>query len=194
MKPFEEKACVRRILNGEKDQFRFIIRQYERLVLHIVGRIITNRAEQEEVAQTVFVKVYEKLKTFRFQSQLSTWIGHIAYHTALNHVRDSKKWTQALSIDQNDSTGALQWTSSEKNPEQILLQDQQQQFLAEAIENLPMQYRQVITLFHLEQMSGKEIGTVMDLPENTVKSHLFRARRMLKEWLLIHYDFEETSP
>ena len=67
--------------------FRLLIKQHERLVAHMIGRVVKNREESEELCQDVFLKVYEKLSEFSFKSKLSTWIATIAYRHAINQIR-----------------------------------------------------------------------------------------------------------
>ena len=86
----DDKTLVSRVLIGDMQAFRLLIQQNERLVAHMVGRVIKNREELEEICQDVFMKVYDKLGEFGFQSKLSTWIGTIAYRLALNTLRKNK--------------------------------------------------------------------------------------------------------
>src|SRR6188474_2697767 len=86
----DDRNLVRRIQDGDMHAFRYLIRQHERLVLHMVGRVVSNEAEREELCQDVFMKVYNSLGTFSFQSKLSTWIATIAYRHGLNHLRSMK--------------------------------------------------------------------------------------------------------
>ena len=75
----EDRALVSKVLNGDMNAFRLLIRQHERLVAHMVSKVVKSAEEREEVCQDVFLRVYEKLNEFNFQSRLSTWIATIAY-------------------------------------------------------------------------------------------------------------------
>lgn len=92
----DDRELVSRILSGETQAFRLLIRQQERLVAHMVGRLIDQHEDREEICQDVFMKVFEKLGDFNFQSQLSTWIATIAYRQAINHLRKRKVLTADL--------------------------------------------------------------------------------------------------
>ncbi len=82
-----EQRLVRRVLQGDLQAFREIISQYEKLVSLIVWRTTGSKADHEDLCQEIFIKVYEKLNSYRTESRLSTWVGKIAYHHCLNHVR-----------------------------------------------------------------------------------------------------------
>src|SRR4051812_28786223 len=83
----DDKALVSRVLSGDMTAFRALIKKHERLVSHMVGRLVKQEEDREELCQDVFMKVYDKLGEFAFQSQLSTWIATIAYRHGINHLR-----------------------------------------------------------------------------------------------------------
>ncbi|MEJ1236648.1 sigma-70 family RNA polymerase sigma factor [Chryseolinea sp. T2] len=174
----DDRALVRRIQDGDMHALRVLIRQHERLVQHMVGRVVANEVEREELCQDVFLKVYNSLGTFAFQSKLSTWIATIAYRHALNHLRGKR--SAMLELPTDDSTAVFVETQT---PETAMSESDLNDHVKKLIERLPLQYKMIINLYHIEEMSYAEIGTIMELPEGTVKSYLFRARAMLKEYV-----------
>jgi RNA polymerase sigma-70 factor (ECF subfamily) len=169
---------VQQILNGNSNAFRFLVSKHQRLVAHIVGRIVQRREDVEDISQEVFMKVYRKLKLFRGDSKLSTWIAKIAYNTSISHIRRSKN---ELSYDE---TPALVANESDEMLNQIGIErEEAKKYLLELIEELPVHYRTVLTLFHLEEFSYREIEEITEMPEGTIKSYLSRARKILKEKL-----------
>jgi len=174
----DDRDLVRRIQDGDMHAFRFLIRKHERLVLHMVARVVTSEQEREEICQDVFLKIYNSLGTFSFQSKLSTWIATIAYRHALNHLRGKRIFTMDLPTD--DSAAVFIETET---PESTVSEMDLNIHVRKLIERLPMQYRTIINLYHMEEMSYAEIAGIMELPEGTVKSYLFRARAMLKEYI-----------
>jgi RNA polymerase sigma-70 factor (ECF subfamily) len=184
-----EQTLVEDILGGNRGAFRALVQQYERLVRQIVGRLVGNDADREDVAQDVFVKVYEHLGEFRGECKLSSWIGRIAYNTALNHVQKKRpelyedRWPGERTVDSECSGGS--------GPDEDSEYRDLSRRLHEEIDRLPLHYGIVLTLFHLCDMRYEEIAEVIQLPVGTVKSHLFRGRQALKEQLLAHYDMEE---
>src|SRR5882757_9577326 len=173
----EDRALVSRVLEGERQAFRMLIKQHEALVAHMIGRLIKREEDCEELCQDVFLKVYEKLGEFNFQSKLSTWIATIAYRHGINYIRKRK-------IELSDIPDEERFTShfiSDDDPEEALEDRQMDELLMKMIVELPSQYKVVLTLFHVDGMNYNEIGEVTGMPEGTVKSYLFRARNLLKE-------------
>ena len=171
----DDQALIEKVLSGDRQALRWLIKRYERLVGHVVGRIVKNENEREEVCQDVFLKVHDKLGSFRGDAKLSTWIVTIAYRTSLNFVQKKKTETVSLSEVKDlqvPATGVSQ-----------LEEDDLKRTLEAGIMQLPLQYRTVITLFHLEEYSYDEVCEVTGMALGTVKSNLFRGRKMLKELL-----------
>ena len=151
----------------------------------MVSRIVNRTEDCEDISQEVFLRVYQRLSTFRFQSKLSTWIATLAYRTALNHLKKEEKHvTESLdhvreyALDLPDAAEQLNKKATSA-------------FVHEQISQLPVHYRTVLTLFHLEEMSLAEIQEITDMPAGTVKNYLFRARKLLKDRLQARFINEE---
>ena len=86
----DEKQLVKQVLSGSDSAIRLLISKYERLVVHMVARVITDDMDREEICQDVFIKVIDKLSSFHFDSKLSTWIATIAYRMAVNFAKKKK--------------------------------------------------------------------------------------------------------
>jgi RNA polymerase sigma factor (sigma-70 family) len=172
----DDRVLVSQILDGNMQAFRTLIKLNERLVAHMVGRIIKNKEEHEEVCQDVFLKVYNRIGEFNFQSKLSTWIATIAYRHAINATRRIK---QSFTNIPDDEEGLTHFVSAE-TPEQMMADRDMDEYVLRLIESLPPQYKVVLTLYHVEGMSYEEIGKITEMPEGTVKNYLFRARTLLK--------------
>jgi RNA polymerase sigma factor (sigma-70 family) len=185
----DPRQLVDRILHGDPGAFKQLVKDHERLVGQVVFRMIPADSDREDLCQDIFVKVYQNLDTFRFDSKLSTWITRIAYTTCLNHLEKKKILLfedcspEGSTLDDCRSEGGdpEQWTGSRQTAVRI----------CEEIDHLPVVYGTILSLFHLQEMSYDEIGQILSLPEGTVKSYLFRARKMLKERLLVRYRVEE---
>ena len=83
----DDQSLVKSILNGNTQAFSFLIKKYEKLVFHMIQKLTNDQVVVEELAQDVFMKAYEKLPGFRFESKLSTWLATIAYRHTINHLR-----------------------------------------------------------------------------------------------------------
>jgi RNA polymerase sigma factor (sigma-70 family) len=173
----DDHALVSKIINGDKRAFRLLIKRHERLVAHMVGRLVDRNEDREELCQDVFLKVYEKIAEFNFQSKLSTWIATIAYRAGINHLR--KKKIELSDIPEEESF--TDHFISDINPHESLEENEIETMTLKLIEQLPPHYKTILTLYHVDQMNYNEIGEVTGLPEGTVKNYLFRARNLLKE-------------
>ena len=170
-----DKYLVSEVLSGNKEAFIKLIRQYEGLVLHIVTPLVGITEDREDICQDIFIKVYEKLDTFRFQAKLGTWIGNIAYNTAVNFLKKSKRFSFGEYEDEFHGEIA----DDDQSP--LLIREEDIGLLNNAIEQLGELQRTVIVLFYKEELSLEDINIVMEIPINTIKSHLFRARQALKK-------------
>lgn len=184
----DDRALVSQVLSGDRQAFRMLIKQHERLVGHMIARLIDRPEDREELCQDVFMKVYEKLGEFSFQSKLSTWIATIAYRHGINHLRKSRIEISELP---EDGYGREFFIGGE-NPEEMLADKQLDEIVFQLIEKLPAQYKAILTLYHVQDMSYPEIVEITGLPEGTVKSYLFRARQMLKEKVKTYLGKEEV--
>jgi RNA polymerase sigma factor (sigma-70 family) len=173
----DEQAFVSRVKNGDKQAFRLLIQQHERLVGHMIGRLIKQSEDREELCQDVFLRVFDRISEFNFQSKLSTWIATIAYRHAINHLRKQKMEYSELP---GDETWADRFVER-ADPEEILAEKDMESWVLKLVDQLPVQYKTVLTLYHLDGMNYAEIGSVTEMPEGTVKNYLFRARQLLKE-------------
>ncbi|GAB4372969.1 MAG: sigma-70 family RNA polymerase sigma factor [Calditrichia bacterium] len=187
----EDRQLIEKILSGNAGEFENLIRKFQRLVMHIVFRIIPNSSDQEDLCQEIFLKIYQNLETFRFESKLSTWIGRIAYNMCLNHMEKKKLPLQDSEFRELEMED---FYKPDTTPplDNIEKTDWYQKIYSE-IDKLPFKLRTILTLFHLDGFSYQEIGEIMSLPEGTVKSYLFRARRQLKESLISKYKYEVHS-
>ena len=185
-----DAELVQQILNENNNAFRYLVAKHERLVLHVVGRIIQRNDEVEDVCQEVFIKVFRKLKGFKGDARLSTWIATIAYNTGISHVRKKARQPE----QSYDEQPALIFAEHDTALNQKLVErDEVKAYLMKLIEQLPLHYRTVLTLFHLEEFSYKEIEQITEMPEGTIKSYLSRARKLLKEKLEQVAEKEKTN-
>lgn len=178
-----------------------MIRLYERLVTAMVFKMVDLPADREDICQDVFLKIFSHLKTFKFDCKLSTWIAQITYNTCLNYLQkkktlllddvfatDNNEEEEPSSYAENIIGNFMQQTAA--TPYDLLQQTETITHLQKAIEHLPILFRTLVQLYHIEEVSYTEIAQITQLPLNTVKSYLFRARKMLKSFLqnnqLIH--------
>ncbi len=191
----EDQLLVEKVLRGDTGSFAVIIKKTERLVAQIIFKMITFPEDRKDLAQEVYLKVYKNLKGFQFQSRLTTWIAQITYNACINHLRKKKLVLVddgAMIERENEVIETLQnkWHAGRNDSETFLFNKELAQILQAEIEKLPPLYRTLITLFHNEELSYIEIVEITGLSEGTLKSYLFRARKKLRENILLHYKKE----
>lgn len=184
-----DAELVKQITSGNSNAFRFLVAQHQRLVLHVVGRIVQRQEDVEDICQEVFIKVFRQMKNFRGESKLSTWIARIAYNTGITHIRKDKQ--QVHSYDEHPALVAGEFDGN--SSQHFMEQEEVKKYLLQKIEELPLHYRTVLTLFHLEEFSYREIEEITGMPEGTVKSYLSRARAILKAKLEMVAEKEKTN-
>jgi len=172
-----DTELINQILDGNMNAFTFLVNRYQKLVVHITGRLIQRQEELEDVCQEVFIKVYQNLGKYRNACKLSTWIATIAYNTGINYLRKFRKFEE---VNPEDSVALRNLTDFRAENYEVT---DLKRYIREQIELLPVQYRTVVTLFHLEEFSYQEIEQITGMPEGTVKSYLFRAKALLREKL-----------
>jgi RNA polymerase sigma-70 factor (ECF subfamily) len=183
----DDRSLVTLVASGDRQAFKLLIKQHERLVAHMVGRLIDRHEDREELCQDVFLKVYEKIGEFNFQSKLSTWIGTIAYRHGINHLRKKKIELKDISEERDQGHHFI----DTNNLSETLEDNEMNALVIKFIDNLSPQYKLVLTLYHLDSMSYPEIGEITGMPEGTVKSYLFRGRQLLKNNLKKYLGKEE---
>jgi RNA polymerase sigma-70 factor (ECF subfamily) len=193
-----DQDLVKRVLGGDTHAFGIIVKNTENLVARIVFELIKNDGDRKDIAQDIYLKAFQKLSGFKFQSKLSTWIGQISYNTCIDHLR-KKKLLLAATISgenegiENDMLDVMNVTNGfvSKSADITVVEKNVSEIVKTEIEKLSPVYKTLITLYHNEELSYDEIGQITGLPAGTVKSYLFRARRELKNNLLLNYTKEE---
>lgn len=178
---FSDQVTVSNILNGNIQSFALVVKDTEKLVTQIVRKMITNEDDQKDLVQDIYLKAYQNLPSFQFKSKLSTWIANIAYNTTLNYLQKKK-----IPIIGIETTIESKFVLTE-NAESDTIKKETMEILNAEIDKLPPLYKTLITLYHLEELPNKEIAAITNLPEGTIKSYLFRSRKILKDNINDHY-------
>lgn len=136
--------------------------------------------EIEDICQDVFMKVFKSIHCFRNESKLSTWIASIAWNTCSDYLKKHKR--DRLDLSETIPVKA-ELAMTDDATWRIIHETDMKVVLRKSIDKLPLQYRTVLTLYHLEEFSYSEIEEITGMPEGTVKSYLNRARKQLREIL-----------
>lgn len=163
------------ILAGNTRSFAVLAEKYRKRIFGLGYGFFKNPDDAEDFLQDVLVKVYVSLASFRKESRFSTWLMRIAYNTAINSKKRKREYT-SLAED-------FEVIDTSNTPEQECLLAASRKAIHTAVDELPERYRVCVDLFFFYDMPYADISEVTGLPVNTIKSHVFRAKRMLREQL-----------
>lgn len=173
-----DRDLVERVQRGDSSAFDVLVRKYQHRVIGLVGRYVNDWSECQDIAQDVFMRAYRALPNFRGDAQFSTWLHRIAVNTAKNHLVAKKRRPPNEDIDVMDAEqydGSLRLRDND-TPEHELLRQEIERTVMDAVERLPDDLRQAISLREVEGLSYDEIAERMGCPIGTVRSRIFRAR------------------
>jgi len=172
-----DELIVSQIVSGQKELFRLLVRRYEQPVYGMGKSFFRNSEDASDFVQEVFIKVYRNLSRFEGRSRFSTWMYRIAYNTALNGVNRRKEY-RSLAEEDAEITDR-----GDETPEHLFFRQTAKEAVLASLQDLPDKYRVCIDLFFFYDCSYQEIESITGFPVNTVKSHVFRAKKILREKL-----------
>ncbi|MCL2809212.1 MAG: sigma-70 family RNA polymerase sigma factor [Treponema sp.] len=174
---YDDHLIVSQIVSGQKDLFRLLVRQHEKAVFGMGLSFFRNSDDASDFTQEVFLKTYRSLSRFEGRSRFSTWLYKIAYNTALNEVNRRKEY---FSLAEEDADKLI---NNDESPERLALRNAAGEAVRSAIKELPERFRICVDLFFFYDRSYQEIEVITGIPVNTIKSHVFRAKIILREKL-----------
>ncbi len=170
------------VLAGEPGAFERMVREYQNLCWHVVDRMVRHPEDTRELCQEVFLRVHQALHQYRGDSALKSWIAQVAYSVAKRHL-ERRRIPIAEASGRDDGLSVAESVSDGFDLESATSDDQISAYLHAAIETLPPLQRTLLTLYHLEEMQIGEISQITGLAAGTIKSHLFRSRKQLRDVL-----------
>ena len=175
-----DAQIVARALHGSQDAYRELVGRHGRAVLNLVARMVRDGGVAEELAQDAFVKAFSALRSFDPSYKFSNWILRIAHNTAIDYLRRARP--DMVSFDAGASGHGLADAlidDRERSPLDRAVQRGLREDLEAALGQLRPEYRRLVIMRYLEDLSYEEIADILGLPLGTVKSHLHRARAAL---------------
>ena len=184
-KPVDSDAMlVERTVAGDQKAFELLVIKYQRRIQRLIGRMVRDVDLVEDIAQETFIRAYRALAQFRGEAQFYTWLYRIAVNTAKKALMDLKRnptvSENAYKSADDDETSPIEneLTSSE-TPDAVLASKEIAEIINAAMDALPEELRQAITLREIEGLSYEEIAEAMSCPIGTVRSRIFRAREAI---------------
>lgn len=184
-----ELKVIRAAINGDHQAFEQIVYAYEKKVYNIAYQMFGNSHDASDASQEVFIKIYQKLDQFKFDSAFSTWLHRISVNTCIDLYRKKKRLTKdSFSIDKDiateESSVSFELVDSGQTPEEQILQNEQVAEVREAINALKEEQKTIIILRDIQGFSYEEIAEILSCNIGTVKSRIARGRNSLKEIIL----------
>ena len=185
-----ETELIERLRQGDEIAFKTIVEQWQDMVYNTILGIVQNETEAEDLAQDVFIKVFEKISTFKGDSKFSTWLYRIATTTALDHLRSKKRkkrfgFLQSLTGASGDEK---EHVPDFHHPGISLDNKERAAVLFKAIDSLPENQKSAYTLHKLEGLSYRDVSEVLNTTVSAVESLMSRANQNLRKQLEEYYN------
>jgi RNA polymerase sigma-70 factor (ECF subfamily) len=178
-----DREIVERVKAGDIALYEIIMRRYNQRLYRVARAILRDDAEAEDVMQDVYVRAFQHLDQFAGRAPFSAWLTRIAVHEALGRLRLRDRNLQLDDAEQ-DGEFSMNMVETSPDPEQSASRAELGQLLEEALLGLPEQYRIVVMLRDVEELSTSETAAALELTEQNVKVRLHRGRAMARGWLL----------
>jgi RNA polymerase sigma-70 factor (ECF subfamily) len=185
--PDSDLQLVERTVAGDQRAYELLVLKYQRRIERLIARMVRDTDLVQDIAQETFIRAYRALHQFRGEAQFYTWLYRIAVNTAKKALVDLKRNPVVTESalrggDDDDETSRLGYElTSDETPETVLAAQEIAAAVNAAMEALPEDLRQAVTLREIEGLSYDEIATAMGCPIGTVRSRIFRAREAISQ-------------
>jgi RNA polymerase sigma-70 factor, ECF subfamily len=185
----DDNELVLRVIGGDHEAFGRIVERHQARIFYLGLQFLKSMEDAQDYAQEVFLRAYRKIDSFRGQVPFSAWLYRLAFNLAVNGYHVSRRRLAEASCDD------LPIPSREPSPEARVLEEETAAEVRRVLARLPGAYNIVIRMHFFDNMSYPEISAATGLPVNTIKSHVFRAKRILRRHLAaaVGEDNEEVS-
>lgn len=191
----DNEISLELLKSGDTESFAALVKLCEKKVYNLALRYTNNEADALDVSQEVFLRVWKALPNFKGESALTTWVYRIAVNTSIDLTRKRARQNEMPLVVENrdgEETEAVLPDSS-YSPEEEYAKTERREVLKDAITRLDDDYRTVIIMRDIEDMSYSDIAEALEVSEGTVKSRLFRAREKLRKDLTARNFFPSVS-
>jgi len=173
-----------RVSRGDTESFEALLRRHRTPLVNYFSRMVRDPALAEDLAQEVFLRVYQARERYQPEAMFTTWLYRIATNLALNAIRDRKFTEVAIEPADQDSPGGetwvARWPDSRPTAEQRLILADRERMIRNAVEALPEKQRAAVILHKYHEVDYRQIAKILEVSESAVKSLLFRAYETLR--------------
>jgi len=190
-KQLQDYKLIKRAINGDEEAFSELLKKYYKPLYHTVLKIIKNQEDTEDIVIDTFSKAFENLSTYTPTFAFSTWLFKIGVNNCIDFLR--KKKAQIISIyseiyENKDLKETLK--TDDLDPEELIIKDQNLDLIKKTLEVIDPLLKEILFLRYYQELPYKEIAKRMNLPLGTVKSKLFRAKRLI--YLITKKKYKDT--
>jgi RNA polymerase sigma-70 factor (ECF subfamily) len=188
-KEIPSENLMARIAEGDEDAFEILVNRHQTSVLNLIYRFIGDRTQAKDLAQEVFIRVWQAARSYQPKAKFTTWVYRITANLCVNELKSArrKKW---FSFNQSDKDGehTFEETLADSAPssEDLLLEKERSRRISDALQSLPENQRMALILKRYEGLSYQEIAQIIGCSVSAVESLLVRAKRTLQEKLKIY--------
>ncbi|MCX7033060.1 MAG: sigma-70 family RNA polymerase sigma factor [Arenimonas sp.] len=174
-----DRALVEAVLAQRPGAFERLVREYQNLCWHVVDRMVRHPDDTRELCQEAFLRIHQSLHQYRGESALKSWVAQVAYSVAKRHL-ERKRIPIVEEWPDEDGPTLAERVGADLDLEASAVDGERHALLHAAVATLPLLQRTLLTLYHLEEVPIGDIARLTGLAEGTIKSHLFRSRKLLR--------------
>lgn len=170
---------------GDDSKLELLIERYQKKLFFTAFHFVKSYHIASEIVQEVFIKVYKKINSFKFNSSFYTWAYRITVNTSINWL---KKKENRRNVSMDEHQFLEKYTAVDSRMEEKVLLDEEKEQIMEAIDKLPEKHKEVIILYYMEELKYHEIASILDVQIGTIMSRLFNAKNKLHDLLKRDYN------
>ena len=177
-----DELLVKKVQEGDTNAYNVLVIKYQYKVAQIISKFVANNADINDIAQDAFIKAYKAINSFRGESSFYTWLYRIVVNAAKTFLESNSKHKNSIDVDSPefqsiDEQGIL---ASKDTPHRIIESQELHEVILKAMNDLPKELREAITLREIEGMSYDDMAIALKVPVGTVRSRIFRAREFIE--------------
>jgi len=187
-KQSSDEELMTRVAKGDEYAFQILVERHQRSVLNLIYRFIGDPTKSQDLAQEVFLRVWQAARSYEPKAKFTTWLYRIAANLCLNELKSSrrKRWLRFFHADtEEQAVGEEDFSNGSPSPEDLLLAREQSRQITSALQSLPENQRMVLILKRYDDLSYEEIARILNCSVSAVESLLVRAKKNLQEKLKI---------
>lgn len=180
-----DELLLHKIIQGDNSSFGTLVERYQHQIFNMALRMSGHREDARDITQETFIKAFNYLSSFRYESGFKTWLYRIASNTCLDYMRRrSRDSTRRIERPPEEGYDPLEQIPDIKpGPEESAIRRERRDAVRKALERLPESYRLPLVLQHYQGLSYREIAAALNIPEKTVATRLYRAKNLMKDFL-----------